>query len=94
MEHRQSKRPCCLVPIHVLLSSGWANGFLGSRYPFTSGSAWNVVTASCPQCQIHRLSQRSLEQESLGTKFPQQSLKEVSLIPILCPKVPGSSASR
>lgn len=31
-------------------------------------------------------------QESLGTKFLHQSLKEVSLIPILSPKVPGISA--
>lgn len=92
MEHRQSKHPCCLVPTHVLMSNGWVNGFLGSRYPFTSSSVWNMTAASSPQCRVLRLSQRSLEQESLGIKFLHQSLKEVSLNPIPFPKIPGSSA--
>lgn len=36
--------------LYMFCIHGWTNGFLGSRYTFTSGSVWNVVTASRPQC--------------------------------------------
>lgn len=92
MEHRQSRHSCCPVP--VLLSNGWINRFLrvsGKHRPIHFKLSLEYGNGLKSQCRVRRLSQWSLEQESLGTKSLHQSLKETSLIPIPFPKVPGSS---
>lgn len=37
--------------LYMFCIHGWTNRFLGSRYTFTSGSVWNVVTAPVPGAQ-------------------------------------------